>query len=156
MRMSKDFNTRNTFANMEYIGCELGEKRGVRFEFECFDIGHLHSLRFIADQGCVKPPFFIQSVYGFVGGLGAHSAHVLHMKQTADELFGDDYMWSNLAAGRYQMSLITLGAILGAHVRVGMEDSLWAGRGQPTRSNAEQGSPDPADSRRAFDRYRNA
>jgi uncharacterized protein (DUF849 family) len=138
MEMSKDFNTRNTFANMESIARELGEKRGVKFEFECFDISHLHTLRFIADLGWVKPPFFIQSVYGFVGGLGPNPAHVLHMKQTADELFGDQYYWSNLAAGRHQMKLVTMGAILGAHVRVGMEDSLWSGKGQPARSNAEQ------------------
>lgn len=138
MAMTKNFNTVNTFENMEYIARELGEKRGVRFEFECFDIGHLHTLRFIADQGWVKPPFFIQSVYGFVGGLGALPAHVLHMKQTADELFGDQYYWSNLAAGRNQMKFVTLGAILGANVRVGIEDSLWEGKGQPAKSNADQ------------------
>ncbi|WP_374596555.1 3-keto-5-aminohexanoate cleavage protein [Sphingosinicella sp.] len=138
MAMTKSLNTVNTFENMEYIARELGEKRGVRFEFECFDIGHLHSLRFIADQGWIKPPFFIQSIYGFVGGLGAHPAHVLHMKQTADELFGDQYYWSNLAAGRNQMKFITLGAILGGNVRVGLEDSLWEARGIPARSNADQ------------------
>ena len=138
MEMSKSMNTVNTFENMEYIARELGDKRGVRFEFECFDIGHLHSLRFIADQGWVKPPFFIQSIYGFVGGLGADPAHVLHMKQTADQLFADQYYWSNLAAGRNQMAFVTLGAILGGNVRVGMEDSLWAAKGQPAKSNADQ------------------
>lgn len=138
MQMSKGFITENNFQTMEYICKELGEKRDVRFEFECFDISHLHSLKFIWDLGWVKPPFFIQSVYGFVGGLGPLPSHVLHMKQTADELFGDNYHWSNLAAGRHQMSLITLGAILGSHVRVGMEDSLWYGKGRPAKSNAEQ------------------
>ncbi len=128
----------NSFANMEYIGKELGEKRGVRFEFECFDIGHLHSLKFILDQGWVKPPLFIQSVYGFLGGLQPDPKHVLHMKQTADDLFGDQYYWSNLAAGRNQMKIITMGAILGANVRVGLEDSLWMDRGRLAKSNAEQ------------------
>jgi uncharacterized protein (DUF849 family) len=138
MKMSKGFITENNFETMEYICRELGEARGVRFEFECFDISHLHTLEFIWKLGWVKPPFFIQSVYGFVGGLGPLASHVLHMKQTADELFGDNYYWSNLAAGRHQMRLVTLGAILGGHVRVGMEDSLWYGKGRPARSNADQ------------------
>ncbi len=128
----------NSFANMEYIGQELGKKRGVRFEFECFDIGHLHSLKFIYDQGWVKPPLFIQSVYGFLGGLQPDPKHVLHMQQTADDLFGDDYYWSNLSAGKSQMKIITMGAILGANVRVGLEDSIWYGRGELARTNAEQ------------------
>lgn len=128
----------NSFANMEYIGEELGRKRGVRFEFECFDIGHLHSLRFILDQGWVKPPLFIQSVYGFIGGLQPDPKHVMHMKQTADDLFGDQYQWSNLAAGRHQMKIVTMGAILGGNVRVGLEDSIWFDRGELARSNADQ------------------
>lgn len=128
----------NTFENMEYIAKELGDKRGVRFEFECFDIGHLHSLRALVDMGWVKPPLFIQSVYGFLGGIGADPEHVHSMKQTADRLFGDDYYWSNLAAGKHQMKVITMGAIMGAHVRVGLEDSLWYGKGEMAKSNAEQ------------------
>jgi len=128
----------NSFDWMERFARILGEERGVRFEFECFDIGHLHTLKFILDRGWVKPPLFIQSVYGFMGGLGADPKHLLQMQQTADDLFGDLYYWSNLAAGRQQMPLITLGAILGSHVRVGLEDSLWYGKGQMATSNAEQ------------------
>lgn len=128
----------NSYEVMERFAYELGEKRGVRFEFECFDIGHLHTLKFIMDRGWVKPPLFIQSVYGFLGGLQCHPRHVLHMKETADDLFGDQYYWSNLASGHHQMKMVTLGAILGAHVRVGMEDSLWYGKGELAVSNADQ------------------
>jgi uncharacterized protein (DUF849 family) len=128
----------NSFDTMERFARELGEERGVRFEYECFDIGHLHTLKFILDRGWVKPPLFIQSVYGFLGALQCNPKHVLHMQQTADDLFGDDYHWSNLAAGQHQMRLITMGAILGGHVRVGLEDSLWYGKGQLAVSNAEQ------------------
>lgn len=128
----------NSFDTMERFARELGEDRGVRFEYECFDIGHLHTLKFILDRGWVKPPLFIQSVYGFLGGLQCNPKHVLYMQQTADDLFGDDYQWSNLAAGKHQMRLITMGAILGAHVRVGLEDSLWHGKGELAVSNADQ------------------
>jgi len=128
----------NSYANMEQIAKELGEDRGVKFEFECFDIGHLYTLKFIMDHGWIKPPLLIQSVFGFLGGLAADPKHVLHMKQTADDLFGDDYIWSCLAAGKNQMSVVTMAAIMGGNVRVGMEDSLWLGKGQPARSNAEQ------------------
>lgn len=128
----------NSFDTMERIAQELGEDRGIRFEYECFDIGHLHTLKFIMDRGWVKPPLFIQSVYGFLGGLQCNPKHVLHMQQTADDLFGDDYHWSNLAAGQHQMRLITMGAILGGHVRVGLEDSLWYGKGELAVSNADQ------------------
>lgn len=128
----------NSFDWMERFARILGDERGVRFEFECFDIGHLHSLKFILDHGWVKPPLFIQSIYGFMGGLGTSPKHVLHMQQTADDLFGDQYYWSNLAAGRHQMALITMGAILGANVRVGLEDSLWYGKGQMATTNADQ------------------
>jgi len=128
----------NTYEGMEQIARELGEERGVKFEFEAFDIGELHTLRFIADQGWVKPPFLIQSVMGFPGGLSASPAHILHMKQTADELFGDEYHWSCLAAGKDQMRAVTTAALLGGHVRVGLEDSLWYGRGELAKSNADQ------------------
>jgi len=138
MDFSKQTTVLNTFATMERIARELGDERQVRFEFECFDVGHLHTLRFIADQGWVKPPFFIQSVFGFLGGLACDPKHVLHVKQTADDLFGDDYHWSVLAAGKDQMRIITLAAILGGNVRVGLEDSLWYGRGELARSNADQ------------------
>jgi uncharacterized protein (DUF849 family) len=128
----------NNFDWMERFARILGEERGVRFEFECFDIGHLHTLKFILDRGWVKPPLFIQSVYGFLGGLGANPKHVLQMQQTAEDLFGDQYCWSNLAAGKAQMPLVTMGAILGGHVRVGMEDSMWYGKGEPAKSNVQQ------------------
>ena len=128
----------NTYEGMEQIARELGEERGVKFEFEAFDIGELHTLRFIADQGWVKPPFLIQSVMGFPGGLSASPAHILHMKQTADELFGDDYHWSCLAAGKDQIRAVTTAALLGGHVRVGLEDSLWYGKGELAKSNADQ------------------
>lgn len=135
---SKDTTLTNTFASMEKIAQELGRDRGVTFEYECFDIGHLYSLRLIADLGWVKPPFFIQSVFGFLGGIGTDPRHVLHFKETADLLFGDDYYWSVLAAGRDQIKLTTLSGIMGGNVRVGLEDSLWYGKGQLAKSSAEQ------------------
>lgn len=138
MRLSKGVTIANTYASMERLAKELGEDRGVRFEFECFDIGHLHTLHFIAQQGWVKPPFFIQSIFGFLGGLGADPAHIIHAKQTADALFGDDYHWSVLVAGKDQMRLGTLGATLGGNVRVGLEDSLWDSPRQLAKSNADQ------------------
>lgn len=128
----------NNYETMEYTARELGDKRGVKFEFECFDIGHLYALKFIADQGWVKPPFFIQTIFGFMGGLGASPKHVMHMKQTADDLFGDDYYWSVVAAGKAQIPLVTMAAVMGANVRVGMEDSLWYGPGELATSNAQQ------------------
>jgi len=136
---TKDMTMMNTFASMEKIAKVLGEDRGVTFEFECFDIGHLYCLRFMADRGWVKPPFFIQSVFGFLGGgIGTDPIHVLHMKQTADMLFGDDYIWSVLAAGKDQIRVTNMSAILGGNVRVGLEDSLWYGKGQLAKSSAEQ------------------
>ncbi len=136
--LTKMFTIQNTYANMEQIATELGDERGIKFEFECFDIGHLHTLRTIADQGWIKPPFFIQSVLGFAGGLAADPEHLMHMKQTADRLFGDDYHWSCLAAGAAQIPTIAMAAIMGGHVRVGLEDSLWYGKGQLAKSNADQ------------------
>jgi uncharacterized protein (DUF849 family) len=128
----------NTFEWMERLAKSLGEERGVRFEYECFDIGHLHTLRYLVSEGIVKPPLFIQSCYGILGGLQPDPHHVMHMKETADRLFGDDYQWSNLAAGRHQMRVVAMGAIMGAHVRVGLEDSLSYGRGELAKSNADQ------------------
>ena len=138
LEATKHITMTNTYAGMEQIARELGEDRGVRFEFEAFDIGQLHTLKFIADQGWIEPPFFVQSVMGFPGGLAATPEHVLHMKRTADALFGDDYHWSCLAAGKDQMSTVTTAALLGGHVRVGLEDSLWYGRGELAKSNADQ------------------
>ncbi|RIK93216.1 MAG: 3-keto-5-aminohexanoate cleavage protein [Proteobacteria bacterium] len=135
---SKSVTMQNTYAFMERIAKELGEERGVRFEYECFDIGHLYTLAFIADRGWVKPPFFIQSIFGFLGGLGTEVDHMVHMRQTADRLFGNDYIWSVLASGKDQIRLTAVSAAMGGMVRVGMEDSLWAGKGRLAKSSAEQ------------------
>jgi uncharacterized protein (DUF849 family) len=127
----------NTFADIEYILTTCANN-GSRFEIECYDIGHLYTLRHFADRGVVKPPFFIQSVFGILGGIGPHADDVLHMKRTADRLFGDQYRWSVLGAGRNQMPIAAMSLAMGGNVRVGMEDSLWIGPGQLARSNAEQ------------------
>ena len=128
---------KNTFADIEYI-LKTCVENGTRFEIECYDIGHLYTLRHFADRGIVKPPFFIQSVFGILGGIGPHPEDVLHMKRTADRLFGDQYHWSVLGAGRNQMTIALMSAAMGGNVRVGLEDSLWIGPGQLARSNAEQ------------------
>jgi len=128
---------KNTFADIEYILTTCANN-GTRFEIECYDIGHLYTLRHFADRGVVKPPFFVQSVFGILGGIGPHPEDVLHMKRTADRLFGDQYHWSVLGAGRNQMAIAAQAAAMGGNVRVGMEDSLWIGPGQLARSNAEQ------------------
>src|SRR5688572_7155682 len=128
---------KNTFADIEYILTTCAEN-GTRFEIECYDIGHLYTLRYFADRGIVKPPFFVQSVFGILGGIGPHPEDVVHMKRTADRLFGADYRWSVLGAGRNQMPIVAIAAAMGGNVRVGLEDSLWIGPGQLARSNAEQ------------------
>jgi len=128
---------KNTFADIEHILSTCAEN-GTRFEIECYDIGHLYTLRHFADRGLIKPPFFIQSVFGLLGGIGAHAEDVAHMKRTADRLFGDQYRWSVLGAGRNQMTIATLAAAMGGNVRVGLEDSLWIGPGQLAKSSAEQ------------------
>ena len=128
---------KNTFADIEYILTTCAAN-GTRFEIECYDIGHLYTLRHFADRGIVKPPFFIQSVFGILGGIGNHPEDVLHMKRTADRLFGSDYRWSVLGAGRNQMQIAAIAAAMGGNVRVGLEDSLWIGPGQLANSNAEQ------------------
>jgi uncharacterized protein (DUF849 family) len=134
---SKDRIFKNTFLDIEHI-LTTGSENGTRFEVECYDIGHLYTLAHFVDRGLVKPPFFVQSVFGILGGIGAHPEDVMHMKRTADRLFGDAYRWSILAAGRNQMPLITMAATMGGNVRVGLEDSLWAGPGQLAESNAQQ------------------
>jgi uncharacterized protein (DUF849 family) len=111
---------------------------GTRFEFECYDIGHLYNLAHFLDRGLAQPPLFVQSVFGILGGIGTHPEDLLHMRRTADRLFGDGYQWSILAAGRSQIPLATMGASMGANVRVGLEDSLWAGPGRLAESNAQQ------------------
>jgi uncharacterized protein (DUF849 family) len=134
---SKDRIFKNTFADIENILTTCAEN-GTRFEIECYDIGHLYTLRHFADRGLVKPPFFIQSVFGILGGIGAHPEDVAHMKRTADRLFGADYKWSVLGAGRNQLHVAAQAIALGGNVRVGLEDSLWAGPGRLAETNAEQ------------------
>ncbi|XWN34513.1 MAG: 3-keto-5-aminohexanoate cleavage protein [Devosia sp.] len=135
---SRDFIFRNTFKDIEYILETLGEGCGTRFEFECYDIGHLYSLAHFLDRGLVKPPLFVQSIFGILGGIGTHTEDVAHMKRTADRLFGDSYRWSILAAGRHQMPLCTMAAIMGSNVRVGLEDSIYIAKGKLAESNAAQ------------------
>ena len=128
---------KNTFADIEYILTQCAEN-GTRFEVECYDIGHLYTLAHMVDRGIVKPPLFVQSVFGILGGIGTHPEDVAHMKRTADRLFGDDYRWSVLGAGRHQMQIAAIAAAMGGNVRVGLEDSLWAGPGKLAESNAQQ------------------
>jgi uncharacterized protein (DUF849 family) len=135
---SEDTIFRNTFRDIERIMRELGEGCGTRFEFECYDVGHLYTLAHFVELGLVQPPFFIQMIYGIKGGIGADASHLTHMKQLADSLFGEDYYFSVFAAGRNQMPFATMGALLGGNVRVGLEDSLYIGRRQLASSNAEQ------------------
>ena len=136
--MTRDFIFRNTFADIERILKDLGEGCGTRFEFECYDVGHLYNLAHFLDRGLVKPPLFVQTIFGILGGIGADPENLVHMKHIADKLFGDSYAWSILAAGRHQLPLVTMGAIMGGNVRVGLEDSLWIGRGKLANSNADQ------------------
>jgi len=128
---------KNTFRDIRYI-LESCAGNGTRFEIECYDIGHLYTAAHFLDRGVVKPPLFIQSVFGILGGIGAHPEDVMHMRRTADRLFGDQYLWSVLGAGRNQMSVAALSAAVGGHVRVGLEDSLWDGPGRLADSNAAQ------------------
>ena len=128
---------RNTFKDIQFI-LETCAANRTRFEIECYDIGHLYTLRHFADRGLVKPPFFIQSVFGILGGIGPHPEDVAHMRRTADRLFGNDYVWSVLGAGRNQLPIAAQSAALGGNVRVGLEDSLWIGPGKLAESNAQQ------------------
>ena len=135
---SDDLVFKNTPRDIARILTELGRERGARFEFECYDLSHLYMLRHFADRGLVKPPYFIQFVFGVLGGMGADPENLTHMIRIADKLFGKDYMFSVLAAGRHQMPMITMAATMGGHVRVGLEDSLTIARGQLAQTNAEQ------------------
>ena len=128
---------KNTLADIEYILKTCAENN-TRFEIECYDIGHLYTLTHFAERGLIKPPFFVQSVFGILGGIGPHPEDVMHMKRTADRLLGKDYQWSVLGAGRNQMTIAAQAAAMGGNVRVGLEDSLWIGPGQLAKSNAEQ------------------
>ena len=138
LEMTRDFIFRNTFKDIEQLFKRLGEDHGTRFEFECYDVGHLYNLAHFVDRGMVKPPFFVQTIFGILGGIGAEHKNLLHMREIANGLFGDNYQWSILAAGKHQLSFCTMGAIMGGNVRVGLEDSLYAGKGKLAKSNAEQ------------------
>jgi len=134
---SRDLIFKNTFNDIETI-LTKGTENGTRFEFECYDISHLYNLKHFFDRGLAKGPLFIQSVFGILGGIGPDPEDLMHMRRTANRLFGDDYRWSILGAGRNQIPLATMGAAMGSNVRVGLEDSLWIGPGQLAASNAEQ------------------
>jgi uncharacterized protein (DUF849 family) len=134
---SKDRIFKNTFQDIENILTTCAEN-GTRFEIECYDIGHLYTLAHFVDKGLVKPPFFVQSVFGILGGIGPHPEDVIHMKRTADRLFGEDYQWSVLGAGRHQLPIAAMAVSMGGNLRVGLEDSLWLGPGQMAKSNADQ------------------
>lgn len=138
LRATEDGIFRNTFKDIKYILQTIGEGHGTKFEFECYDVGHLYNLAHFVEQGLVKPPFLVQTIFGVMGAIGADPENVLVMKQTADRLFGRDYVWSLFAAGKNQMPFATMGAVMGANVRVGLEDSLYMGRGRLATSNAEQ------------------
>lgn len=135
---SRDFIFRNTFKDIEHILKVLGEDHGVRFEFECYDIGHLYTLAHFLDRGLVRPPLFVQSIFGILGGIGADEENLMHARRIADKLFGDTYQWSVLAAGRHQMNFVTMAAMLGGNVRVGLEDSLYIAKGELAKSNRDQ------------------
>lgn len=136
---TEDIIFRNTFRDIKHVLKELGEGCGTKFEFECYDLGHLYNLKFFLDEGLVKPPIFLQSIYGILGGMGPDPENLTYIRTTADRLIGrENYRFSILGAGRHQMSLLTVGAIMGGNVRVGLEDSLYLGRGQMAKTNAEQ------------------
>jgi len=135
---TKDFIFPNTFKTIEYALRELGDGHGTRFEFECYDLGHLYNLAHVVDKGFVKPPFFIQLIFGILGGAGADPDNLTHMHNTAIKLFGEDFEWSVLAAGRHQMPFATQASLRGGNVRVGLEDSLYIGKRELATSNAQQ------------------
>jgi 3,5-dioxohexanoate:acetyl-CoA acetone transferase len=137
LEMTRDFIFRNTFKDIESVVATMSAA-GTRFEFECYDVGHLYTLAHFLDQGLVEPPLFVQTIFGVLGGIGPDAENLMHMKATADRLLGSDYRWSVLGTGRHQTNLVTMGAILGGSVRVGLEDSLYLAKGQLATSNAEQ------------------
>jgi uncharacterized protein (DUF849 family) len=138
LEMTRDFIFRNTFRDIEFVLRTLGDDHGTRFEMECYDLGHLYTVAHFVDAGLIKPPFFIQMIYGILGGAGAEIDNLVHMHNVADRLFGDDYEWSVLAAGRHQIPFGTTAAVLGGNLRVGLEDSLFIGKGELAESNADQ------------------
>ena len=135
---TEDYIFRNTFKDIEGVVEQLGKAHGTRFEFECYDVGHLYNLAHMLERKVVEPPLFVQTIFGILGGIGAEPRNMQFMKETADRLFGDAYVWSVLAAGRHQMPFTTMAGILGGNVRVGLEDSLYIGKGKMASSNAEQ------------------
>ena len=137
LRNSDDLVFRNSFKDIRYA-LETLNATGARYEFECYDTSHLYNLHYFWREGLVQAPLFIQTCFGLLGGIGSHPDDVMHMKRTADRLFGDDYRWSVLAAGQAQMKVAAMAASMGGHVRVGLEDSLWLGAGQLAPSNAAQ------------------
>lgn len=137
LESSDDFIFKNTFKDIKYITETLGKEHSVRFELECYDVGHLYSLAHVIDKGWLEPPFFIQTIFGVLGGIGADPACLSFMKETADKLFGDDYYWSVLAAGRSQLPFTTQAASMGGNVRVGLEDNLYISKGNLAEDNAE-------------------
>jgi 3,5-dioxohexanoate:acetyl-CoA acetone transferase len=137
LEMTRDFIFKNTFLDIDTIVTEVGAG-GTRFEFECYDVGHLYNLAHFLDRGVVQPPLFVQCIFGILGGVGPDVENLVHMKGIADRLFGDDYLLSVLGAGRHQTRLVTVGAIMGGNVRVGLEDSIYLEKGRLAESNAEQ------------------
>jgi uncharacterized protein (DUF849 family) len=137
LKNSEDRIFKNTFKDIAYI-LQSCSANNTRFEIECYDIGHLYTAAHFLDRMMVKPPLFIQSVFGILGGIGAHPEHIMQMKQTADRLFGNDYVWSVLGAGRNQIPTANMSVILGGNARVGLEDSLWDGPGTLAQTNAAQ------------------
>jgi len=137
LEATRDMVFRNTFKDIEYI-LESCQDNGTRFEFECYDTSHLYNLAHFVDRGLIKGPLFVQTVFGILGGIGTHPEDIQHMRRTADRLFGNDYIWSVLGAGRFQMPTASIAASMGGNVRVGLEDSLWDGPGQLAESNAAQ------------------
>lgn len=137
LEASRDLVFRNSFKDIEYV-LETCYGNGTRFEFECYDISHLYNLAHFADRELVKPPFFVQSVFGLLGGIGTHPEDIMHMKRTADRLFGDQFRWSVLGAGASQLRIAAQAAAMGGNIRVGLEDSIWAGKGVLAKTNAEQ------------------
>jgi uncharacterized protein (DUF849 family) len=135
---TRDLIVSNTFAQIERFIRELGHGCGTRFECECYDVGHLYTLAHFLDRKLLEPPLFVQTIFGILGGIGPHPEDLMHMRRTADRLFGRDYHWSILAAGRHQINLATIGATMGGNVRVGLEDSIYLGPGRLAKSNAEQ------------------
>jgi uncharacterized protein (DUF849 family) len=138
LESSRNWIFRNTFGDIETILEKLGKGHGTKFEFECYDVSHLYTLAHFLDRKLVTPPLFVQSIFGILGGQGADTENLLHAKRIADKLFGSAYQWSVMASGRHQLPFTTMAALNGSHVRVGLEDSLYAGKGRLAVSNAEQ------------------